>query len=277
MISYVTQLGIFRWFDFFEIALITGIIYRFCIWLKHDRTSFLLGYFYVGCFIFLGAALLNLQAVLEFYRYCWPALLMLFIIMHQKSLQQNYIAARTIEPETFSAEHGWVHIVMRAAFKALQRKKTLTFLIEGKYQLDDYLTKKIVLQSPIQQTLFDMITESSIIEDNSIVLLNQQGTLKAFNCTWQTLETPQTPAPIDQQSNINTVQPNAVQWTSKTDALVFFAQADSKRITIIAQGTIVKDLTSDKAELIIGQYIRKQKFIHKEHAAQQSTPIQTTL
>jgi len=270
MISYIAQLGIFRWFDFLEIALLTGIIYRFCIWLKHDRTSFLLGYFYVGCFIFLGAALLNLQAVLEFYRYCWPALLILFIIMHQKSLQQNYVAARTIEPETFSAEHGWVHIVMRATFKALQRKKNLVFLIEGKYQLDDYLTKKIVLQSPVQQTLFDMITESNIIEDNSIVLLNQQGTLKAFNCTWQTLETPQPASPIDQQSY-------TIQWSSKTDALAFFAQADSKRITIIAQGTIVPDLTSDKAELIIGQYIRKQKFIHKEHAAQQNTFKQTTL
>ncbi len=97
MISHLAQLGIFRWVDFLEIALLTGIIYRFCLWLKRDRTSFLLGYFYVGCFIFLAAALLNLQAVLEFYRYSWPALLMLFIIMHQKRGTDYYWRQKAIQ------------------------------------------------------------------------------------------------------------------------------------------------------------------------------------
>lgn len=257
MLSYLSFLGIFRFVDLLEIALITGIIYRFCCWLKRDRNNFLLGYFYIACALFLFAFTLNLHAILEFYRTTWPILVLLFIVVHQKSLQQNYVAARTIEPVKTLADTQWIHLMMRAAFKALQRKKNIIFIIQGKQHLEEFITKTLVMHSPITQQTLDMIIESTIIDDHTIMLLNQAGTLIAFNGQWLTTDT----LTITHETNtLTTQQKQALMWTSKTDALVFFAEQESKRITILAQGTIVNDLTNSQAELVISQYIRKQKF-----------------
>jgi len=256
MWSYLSYLGILRWADFVEIALFTAIIFQFCCWLRRDRTNFLLGYFYAAGAVFLCALFFDLRAILELYRTSWPILVLLFIIVHQKSLQQNYVAARTIAPIKSTADMQWIHLCMRAAFKAVQRKKNIIFIIQGKQQLEEHITDTIALHSPITQQTLDMIIESSIIEDHTIMLLNQTGILLGFNGHWLSTEIPtiQNDTPLTEQ------QKHALMWTSKTDALVFFAHTESKRITLLAQGTIVQDIPNDKAELVINQYLRKQQF-----------------
>ena len=260
MLSFLTWLSVFKWTDVLEIALLVGVVYSFGLWLKRDRSRRLLNYFYVACGIFLLAVLLDLPVVLAFYKAAWPIMVVLFIVLHQKSLQQNYVAARTIEADTLSVERDWLHVVMRAAFKALQRKKNLFFVIEGKQAIRNYCTTPLVLQSPVQQNMLDMIIESTIIEDNSLVLLNQLGNLVALNGQWIMHEDLERAV---EHEHLPLIQRQALFLTSKTDVLVFFAEESNKLLTIMAQGTIVKNLTSDKAELIINQYLRKQRWINQ--------------
>ena len=257
MIPILTWLSVFKWTDFLEIALLVSVVYGFGLWLKRDRAHRLLMYFYIGCGIFLLAVLLDLQIIMAFYKTAWPIMVVLFVVLHQKSLQQNYIAARTIEADTLSVDRDWLHVVMRAAFKALQRKKNLFFVIEGKQSIRDYLTMPLVLQSPVQQNVLDMVIESTMIQDNSLVLLSQMGNLVALNGQWIVHDDLELAA---EHVNLPVIQRQALFLTSKMDVLIFFAEESSKLLTIMAQGTIVKNLTSDKAELIINQYLRKQRW-----------------
>ncbi len=258
MWSYLSFLGVLRWLDLVEIALFTGIIYRFGCWLKRDRAHFLLGYFYVASLLFLCAFMLDLHTVIEFYRVSWPILIVLFIIFHQKSLQQNYVAARTIEPIKIPADAQWLHMIMCAAFKALQRKKNIIFIIQGKQRVDEYLTETVVMHSPITQPLLDMLIESTVIQDQRIIVLSQTGILCIFNSQWRTTDTI---ALTMETNNLNAQQKQTLLWTGKSDALAFFIHPETKRVTILAQGTIVADLTNEKAELIITQFIRKQNIV----------------
>jgi DNA integrity scanning protein DisA with diadenylate cyclase activity len=269
MLSLLTKIGILCWTDVLELAVLVGIVYGFGRWLKHDRSQRLLLYFYAGGVVCVLAVLFDLQAIVAFYKTAWPILVVLFIVVHQKSLQQNYIAARTIEADAVSVDHDWIRVIMRAAFKAVQRKKNLFFVIEGKQYIREYITTPVVFQSPVQEPVVDMIVESALIYDNSLVLLNQLGTLVALNGQWSLTEPPELAAEYTQ---LPLIQQQALFLTHKTDMLVFFVDAESKRLTVMAQGTLVKNLTSDTAELVINQYIRKQRLVKTAVAPTKSSP-----
>lgn len=258
MLSFLHFLSIAQWTDIAEILLLSTLIYAFSKWLRQDQTITLLVYFYSACGLFIVASLFHLQAIIELYRVSWPAMLMLFIIVHQKSLQHNYIAAKTVTPTRQTIDHAWVHLLMRALFKALQRSKDLTFVIEGKRMVEGYITKPLILQSPITHGLLDIIIESTTLEQHSLVLIDQSGSVIALNGTWMEADISWF---SQEQRTLQAWQRDALFWTSKTDALVIHAEAETKLITIVAQGTIVNQLTSDKAEAIITQYVRKNRWI----------------
>lgn len=270
MLSFLHFLGIAHWADITEIVLFSTLIYAFSSWLRQDQSITLLVYFYSACGLFICASLFHLQALVELYRVSWPAMLMLFIIVHQKSLQHNYIAAKTVTPTRHTIDHAWVHVLMRALFKALQRSKNLTFVIEGKRMVEGYITKPVILQSPITHGLLDTLIESTALEQHSLVLLNQTGSVIALNGTWME---PDISWFSHEQCALETWQRDALFWTSKTDALVIHADIESKLICIVAQGTIVTQLTSDKAEAIITQYIRKNSWITPKPSSQKTVTL----
>lgn len=254
MLSYLVSLGIVRWFDVVELVFFSSIIYTFCLWLKRDRTRFLLGYFYAAGLLFVAAWFLDLYAVVKFYRYCWPVGTLLFIIIHQRRLQQSYVAARVVEPIGADVASDWLHVLMRAAFKALQRNKQLMFLLDGKQTVAESVTQPVVFNCPVQQILLDIIIESAYIEDQSLVLVNQRGKLVAINGQWRDVDDKNS-AVVHHADDTQ----NILAWTQATDLIAFFVNPESKRVTVIAQATVVPDLTGEKAELVIGQIIRKQQ------------------
>ena len=270
MLPFVHFLGITHWANLVEILMLSIIIYTFSKWLQQDQNIRLLIYFYSACGICILASLFHFTAIVELYRVSWPAMLMLFILVHQKSLQQNYIAAKTINPTRQTIDHAWVHILMRALFKALQRNKDLTFVIEGKRMVEGYITKPVILQSPITHGLLDTLIESTALEQHTLVLLDQTGSIIALNGNWMEADINWLSS---EQPTLETWQRDALFWTSKTDALVIHADMESRAITIIAQGTVVNQLTCDKAEAIIAQYIRKNRFVSSTKSSNKTLSI----
>jgi len=258
MNNYLSLLQVFSWYDLIEITFFSLLIYSFIRWLRHDRKSNLLSYFYLGSAGFIIAYMFDLQAIISFYQLGWPMMLILFIILHQKSLQKNYIAARTLTPEKCSKTTNWLTHVMSAAFKSLQHKKDLIFVIEGNDSLDEFINKPITINSWIQQELLDLIVESPLTKPNTIILITQYGKLLAFNCSWHNKIEPLWLEPSRKHhENYEIWEQEALYWTAHLDMLVFHVSSKTKKLTIIAQGTRAPNLIIDKATTIIEQYIRK--------------------
>lgn len=250
-------LHIFSWSDCIEILFFSFIIFKFSCWLRQDHRSNLLSYFYLGTTGFILAYLFDLAAIKQFYQVSWPIMLTIFIIIHQKSLQKNYVAARTLEPTKYPEQSSWLSLLMSAAFKGLQHKKNLTFVIEGNNALDEFIDKPITVNSPIQESLLSMIIESSLTQSDTIILITHYGKLIGLNCVWQKEIDPLW---LDKKYDAyQGWEQEALYWSTNLDALIFQADPNTKRITIIAQGTYVPNLITDKAVTIIEQYLRKNK------------------
>jgi hypothetical protein len=196
---------------------------------------------------------------------------MLFIIVHQKSLQKNYVAARTIKPTQQADLNTWLQIMISTAFKSIQYKKDLIFIIEGKNNLDDFVTSTTTFNAPIQKQLCNIIVESSLCKSKSQIIITQHGTLRTISSGWKKEidhvwldNKTKTYAPWEQE---------ALYWCTHLDALIFYIEPTTKKCTIIAQGNRVPHLSLEKAMSIIAQYIRKSSLSLQKNTSEKGATL----
>src|SRR3989338_8316527 len=91
---------IYRWRDVIEIIFLSGVFYYFCLWLKQDTQKPLLLTFYTYVFTLTIAYFTGLPTVTFILTSFFPVLLVCFIIIHQSTLQKNFIALHAISPKT---------------------------------------------------------------------------------------------------------------------------------------------------------------------------------
>lgn len=241
--------------DVVEILLFSLAIYLFCLWLKKDHNYRLIGSFYILCALFIGAYAAELHTVTSLFQLSWPAIIVVFLIIHKQQLQKNYISYKTVTPARKTASHDWINSVLRAVFLAVHNKKSLIFIIEGAHALDELLIKGTVLEGPVTPRLLDMVISSQALQDDTLIWINQTGHLVAINCTWK--------KPVEsewiasQQLRYRPWEQEALFWTNTCDALVLHACPQSHALTIVAQATRVQDISSDEAQSIVTQYLRK--------------------
>ncbi len=92
-----------NWRDCLEIIFFASLFYYLTLWLKKDKTKNLLPYFYGYCLITFCAYMLELTTVTSLLFLFTPAAVMLFILMHQDTLQRNIVALKHITVKPVSA------------------------------------------------------------------------------------------------------------------------------------------------------------------------------
>lgn len=233
------------WADIVEIFLFSSAIYFFSCWCARDRRTPLLVYFYACCAGGIFAHITNLSTIIAFLQVGWPVLIIIFIVVHQHTLQKNYIAGKVVIPAQSIAQKSWISLILRAGIRAASQKKHLIFVIQRNDILDDFIDGHLIFNSPVSKELLDMIVESPHAQGDRLVLINQYGTLQAINGTWR--------INLSEESWIE----SSIIVTGRTDAIICAIDQQTRLLTLIAQGTCVEQLAPDKAETILMQYIRK--------------------
>ena len=141
----------FMWQDVVEILFFATIIYFIIRWLAEDKTKNLIYYFYGICVLFVASYLLNLQTIETFLWSFLPVIMLFFIVMHQKTLQANFISLAKVTNFSSPTE-TWYTEVLRAC-KNIQSKKPLAFIIEKKQSLSGVVIPTYTMQAPIQNAL----------------------------------------------------------------------------------------------------------------------------
>ena len=90
------RLAIFGWKDAIEILCMTGGLYFFSTWLQHDKQKQLVTHFYALCSLVVIAHLTELPTLGSSLMSFFPAMIMLFILVHQKSLQNSFVALKKL-------------------------------------------------------------------------------------------------------------------------------------------------------------------------------------
>lgn len=250
MFTYLKPIiTVISWRDLLEIATLSSIFYYVAVWLKKDRDKNLLPYFYSFLCIIFSAHMLQLSTLTSFLLIFSPAVALLFMLMHQQTLQRNLIALKNV---TVSAQHpasDWLSSIMKATLRMLSHNKDTLILIEQTDALSSYIHAPEILDVPITQGIISLLF-NQIYNPQQICWITSSGTLRGINvnfkASWH---------PTSYQTHQAWID-DAIAYTTRTDALILHVNAEKHQYAIASHGEITEGLTMEQARQLIQKKIQ---------------------
>ncbi len=243
------------WRDIIEIMFFTSLFYYLMRWLAKDYTKNLLPYFYGYCFIAIAAYTIQLTIISYFLFLYAPAIIMLFIIMHQDILQRNLIALKNIQPAQVT-NHDWLDILFRGCLVMVNKNKPVICVIECTDNLDDFIKTPFLINADLQQGILELLLESQAYDPSKLIWVTTQGKLRGINANWQ-----------PSYYMAKTIQPSTAWqqdsfvYSQQTDAFVFYTDPLTHTFTIIVHGKCFEKISPHHTLQLIKKHIRVE---HKQ-------------
>src|SRR5579872_4264973 len=242
------HLQLITWRDAVEIFFFSLMFYSLTRWLATDNEKNLLPYFYGYC----SVALLSYACQLPTLTYCLflfsPAVILLFMLLHQETLQRNMIALKNITAAA-PASRDWLELFLRNILKALHHNTSMLLLIEHTDALAPYLKVSFPLEAQITQGMFNLIIEKQLYDPASMLWVKSDGSIRGLNATWKASWNP------EKDNDENAWIEDAIAYTSKTDALVLNLDPNNHSCTVAVEGTLYKNLSIDQTAQLIKKRI----------------------
>jgi hypothetical protein len=167
--------------DIIEICILTYCFYKWLAWLKQDTQKPLLYYFYGYCGFLLVCSALRLETLMHVLQHSMPLIITLFVLVHQHTLQKNFVSLYKIKPAQ-KAPLSWLQHLIRFC---LQTHTDLSFLIEHTTTFAELLHTEIALHTPLETPLLHLIAQSVGFNPTHYIYIDTQGTLLGINTTWK--------------------------------------------------------------------------------------------
>lgn len=242
---------IFRWQDVIEILAFSGGILYLSIWLRKDNSTPLLGIFYGYSSLFLGAYYLEMLTLSSTLLTFAPIIVAICLMLHQSTLQKNFIALHAITPTEETTD--WVDLIIRSALVALGENKPVTAIIEKTQALDTLLASHYPFDCQFSEGLFQVLITSTTLSSNDILWIGNTGKLRAINSHWKKSSVDEWLAQEVKEQE-QWLQ-DALFFTSKTDALFFKLNPKTRTFTLVAQGKILQHASAHTALRTIKKYL----------------------
>lgn len=275
MNSFISTLGaythILNWRDVLEILIFSSLIYFCSLWLKQDRQKKLLLYFY-AYFLFIFATYnLNLATINSLLIVVSPLLFMLFILIHQTTLQKNFVGLRREKLPT-AAHESWLELIIKTALININNNKELIFVIENGDKIDGLITTSLPFHATIKEHLLDILIESKQFDPALMIWITSDGTLLGMNSSWKITQD------FYLGNTPNSWKEEALFFTSKTDTIIFKTNATLRLFELIMGGIAYEKLSADKTIMLIKRSLGTKTptlkgeqyapHTHKEHTQQ---------
>jgi hypothetical protein len=253
------RLAIFNFKDVIEILSLSSAIYFFSIWLKQDQQKPLVLYFYSACSLFITAHILELNTLTAGLNFLYPSIIMLFIIIHQKSLQKSFVTLKNIQPAHITNQN-WLETLLRSCIIAANNKQPITCLIEGQDRLIDLVHTPIVIKSKLEPGLLDALIHSTNYDCHKMIWLSNTGILLGINTDWLATNCV-SDLPNNYIQQLDLWQKQAIVVTMQTDATAFRLNPTSKTFDIINGGKLIEKVAMDQAIILMKKYFTKNDLI----------------
>ena len=248
---FAEQFGIYNYQDYIEIIILSAFTYKALRWLQSDHTKpmILYAYFYVGTIIF--SSLINATVLFWIMIIFSPIAAILCIIAHQNNIQK-YFAWKNVhrfDTQTLP-DKEWIDILVRAILFAVHHKKNIFCIIQRNDYIEHLIEGPYSLQIPIQKKVLDLIFASPMIENPSILLVTQFGTLKYINALWSDRMLDHMMI-LGEHDSITHCQEAASVLSRRTDAIIVQITPNSENNRIWYQDTHVQNVSTDQILIII--------------------------
>ncbi len=253
---YFRCLEIFSWKDCLEILLISGLLYYFSLWLKIDKQKPLLLSFYGYFLVFFTTYYLNLITINTLLIVFFPVTLIGFILIHQTTLQKNFIALHKIHTITNSLSEDWIDILMRVSLIALSNNKRFYCVIEHNDSLALTINTPITLTSQLTEETFNLFMHSSKFDPYKFLWINNQGTIKGINSYWEknSVETWLAQEVQEQEELIQ----DTLFFSTKYDLFFLCSDPIKRTFTIIYNGSLHENITTSSTLIELKKYFNQK-------------------
>lgn len=252
--AFSSAIMFFTWRDAIEVIFFSTLIYAISLWLKKDIQKNLLGYFYLYCLMFFIAYQTRLTAITYTLVIGAPICAMLFILMHQRTLQKNLIALRSITPAKQDT-NTWLETLVQVCLARLDNEQEIMCIIEHQEHLESLLTTPLALHANIQKELLEILIASPSFNKNGMLWLNARGKMLGINATWKN---PHNDELSSENHDYHAWKTAALFFTAATDAIILRSVPATRTFTIIMQGAIHEQLRAPATLALIKSSLQKQ-------------------
>lgn len=231
--------------DIIEIVLYSSCAFALCQWLKADKTKNILIYFLAYCALALCAWITQLPTLTPFLFTYAPVALLLFIVMHEKTLQRNLVTLCAITPTKIQQE-DWLDTLLSSSLATINTNKSITVVIEHQNSLEHFLDTPFFINAVMGKGILDILLSSTSYDEQKMVWIDTNGRVRGINVAW-----------INHQEKV-LLRPahaihkeNALFYTMQSDAIVFNAHPMSRTFTLIIKGKETKNLSAHHVRTMI--------------------------
>ncbi len=249
MLAHVARTLPYR--DIIEVLFFAGAIYYIQLWLKKDSQRNLLLGFYIYCALFCASYYADLP-VLRFILFIFaPAIAMLFIILHQETLQKNFITLSN-PAIPLKDQSTWIDELIKCTLTALNKHKDIIVVLERNDPLKNLIHAPYFIYAELKKDVFEILLEKQAAGNDYMIWINQQGKIVSINSCWKTQ--------LDEDwisqdaEHMHVWKQQALYFSSKTDALALKINPVSRSFDVVSQGRIVEGMTADA----VTTYLKKQ-------------------
>jgi hypothetical protein len=249
--------------DIVEITIYSSCIFVFCTWLKTDKTKNIVVYFFAYCAFTLCAWVTQLSTLTPFLFAYAPIALLLFIVLHEKTLQRNLVALCSITPVQSTAQ-DWLNTVVSSSLAAININKSITLVIEHKDALNYFLDAPFVINADINKNVLDILLSTTSYNEQKMVWITTSGKIRSINVAW-----------VAHQEK----REDALFYTLQSDAIILSAHPLNRTFTLTTAGKETKNLSAQQVCIMIKKQLslsfsRKHKGAYRESTApEKSLPL----
>lgn len=247
--------------DIIEIVFYSSCIFALCQWLKADKSKNIIVYFFAYCALALGSWAAQLPTLTPFLFTCAPIILLLFIVLHEKTLQRNLVTLCSITPARVQQE-DWLDTLLSSSLAIINANKSITVIIEHKDSLDYFLTAPFIINANIEKNVLDILLTSSSYDEHKMIWIGTNGTIHGMNVTW---------------NNNKEKQENALFYTTQSDAIVFSVHPMSRTFTLIIKGKETKNLSAHHVHTMIKKQLSSRSSFHHKGAYREKNKPENTI
>ncbi len=242
----------FGWRDAVEILTFSTLFYWVSRWLKRDKQKNLVGYFYSYCALCFTAYFAQLPTMTTFLFMFAPVMIIFFLLMHQETLQKNFVALRNITPAKL-ANSQWLDTLVRTCLVAINNNKEVMCVIEQHDNLTDFIDTSLTMHTDLNKDLLNMMLASETFDATKMIWLNTNGHVLGVNSTWK--NQPRDEALSDDVKKLEPWKQDALFFTNKTDALVFKVDPKSRTFDIVVSGKTYDNISSNHTLKMIKKHV----------------------
>lgn len=264
---FQNMLLITSWRDLLEITLLATFIYAFIRWLAQDQQKNLLGWFYGYTALLMTTYYLNLATIHTTFFIMTPMLLMVFFMLHQQTLQKNFVTLTSLSSQPRNLHH-WLEELIQGCLYTLNKNREIICIIQRSDAIEQFVTAGSIFNAEINRELLELLIEKIDHSGTIILWVTHTGKLHAINPIWRVhvdeiWVTPEVKA-------LHKWKQDAIFMTEKSDAIIFSLSPTTRLCTLIIEGKMVPDLSAHHAFALLKNYCSSP---HKgDHHVNPSSP-----